>query len=816
MHSPQQSTSKLIVASNRLPISITKGEDGKWTSGGMSSGGLVAALAGIPRESFVWLGWAGCVVPHEEEDEVTALLEGEGCAPVFLSDQIAKDHYNGFSNGILWPLFHYQTEDVEFNDEYYSAFSSANQAFADAIERIYEPGDLIWIHDMHLMLLPRMLRKQLHPPAEARLQIGFFLHIPFPTSEVFHVLPWKRELLRGVLDSDLIGFHTYDYASHFLRTCTHVLGFETRAQSVLVYDRVVAVGVFPIGIEPHKFQETLATAQCQKRIEELKVTFKDKKLIIGIDRLDYIKGIPHRLLGYEAFLRDNPDWRGKVVLLQVAVPSRVDVPEYKKLKSEIEKLVGRINGTYGNMLEYYSPVQYLFRSIDFAELTALYTVADICFVTSLRDGMNLVSLEYIVCQGAKANAKEDPGVLILSEFAGASGSLMAGSIVVNPWNAGALSDALRSALTMDVEGRRAKLDILYKYATKYTAGFWGDSFIVELQKFSPLQPGGSLPSSPTLRSLLGKSGGMSRPTSRPSSRPNSRPTSPTQFAQLKSSGMMLVREASFDRINIFNQVFQQKPTHRNIVNAFNTSKKRLIVLEYDGVVVPFSSLPSPSRPPRKVMNTLKMLANQPNTCVYIFTQRDRKTLDNWFALGFHIGVTAENGCYLRLRKGFCKSDKTEDWELLYPDLDLSWRDLVRSLMQHYTIRTPGTFIEETDVQLVWNHRNAEEPFGSTQSRDLHHMLDNVAAAVDARHKRLSVRPLNMTQAAAFRRVFAEHRDEIDFVLVVSEAGFVDPTLELPEKSYVFGIGKTTHEGKWMLADADEVGELLDDMANVHT
>jgi len=251
------------------------------------------------------------------------------------------------------------------------------------------------------------------------------------------------------------------------------------------------------------------------------------------------------------------------------------------------------------------------------------------------------------------------------------------------------------------------------------------------------------------------------------------------------------------------------------------SKRRLVIFEYDGVLVPFAALPSLSRPPRKLLTTLRALAALPGTLVYVFSGRDRKTLDHWFPPSFNVGVSAEQGCYLRFpnsshekKSDMKSSSETPEWESLYPDLDLSWRDMVRPLMRHYTIRTPGTFIEETEVQLVWHHRNAEEPFGSQQARDLHHLLDNIPIAVEVKDKRLGVRPLNVNQATAFRRIYQDLREEVDFVFVVGDFNIGVDMMDLPERTFVFGIGKSGIEGKWTMSDPDEVSEILDDLTHV--
>jgi trehalose-phosphatase len=607
------------------------------------------------------------------------------------------------------------------------------------------------------MLLPKMLRRQL-AGQDARLRIGFFLHIPFPASEIFQVLPWKRELLLGVLESDLIGLHTYDYASHFLKTCTRVLGMETKPQAVIVKDRLVAVGVFPIGIEPHKFEEQFKEKAVQDRIAELQQTFAGKKLIIGVDRLDYIKGIPHKIMGFEMLLKTHPEWQGKVVLLQVAVPSRTDVPEYQKLKREIDQLVGRVNGAYGSLIDSYTPVEYLFRSVDMKELTALYTVADCCLVTSLRDGMNLVCLEYVTCQASRSSDPQGPGTLVLSEFAGAAHSLCGGCTTINPWNTRETSEALNSVLLMNPEERRSKHALLYAYVMKFTARYWGDVFVAELKKLAPLQP----------------------------------------FSVIGSPQM-----GKADSGNGVRSPFLGKPTQRAVINAFRGSKKRLIIFEYDGVLVPFGALPSLSRPPRKLLANLKALASKQNCYVYIFSGRDRKTLDAWFPASTGIGLSAEQGVFLRRPQG--------SWEQLLTNLDLAWRDTVRPLLDHYTIRTPGTFVEETEVQLVWHHRNAEEPFGSIQVRDLHHLLDEMPVSLDVRDKRLGVKPLDVSQSLAFRKVYSELKD-LGFLLVVGDFSIGVDAMELPEQCFVYGIGKST-DAKWNLSDPDEVNDLLEELVN---
>ena len=466
--SDTNSVNQIIVVSNRLPVTITRQKDGKFKYN-MSSGGLVSALSGLAKEmTFKWVGWTGIEIPLEDQPTVIKELSDLNCVPVFMPDDTAELFYNGFSNSIIWPLFHYTPGDMNFDDAMWAAYKQANYLFSVTLLDIITDVDLIWVHDYHLMLLPGLLRT--HNP---NCKIGFFLHIPFPSSEMYRILPVRSEILNGLLNCNLIGFHTFDYARHFISSCARILGLHTTPNSVEYKDRVVTVGVYPIGIDPVKFKEGLVDTDIQNRIAQLKSRFQDVKILLGVDRLDYIKGVPQKLHAYEEFLNHHPEWVGKVVLLQVGVPSRTDVEEYIELRNNVNQLVGEINGKYGTIE--FSPIHFINKSVSFEELTALYTISDVCLVTSTRDGMNLVSYEYICCQA------ENHGVLVLSEFAGAAQS-MNGAIIVNPWNKEDLATAYFDALTMPGNLKKINHEKLYKYVNKYTAACWGLSFVRDLEK----------------------------------------------------------------------------------------------------------------------------------------------------------------------------------------------------------------------------------------------------------------------------------------------------------------------------------------------
>ncbi|GFF31018.1 alpha,alpha-trehalose-phosphate synthase [UDP-forming] 1 [Aspergillus udagawae] len=470
-----QNEARLLLVSNRLPITIKRSEDGKYDFS-MSSGGLVSGLSGLSKSTtFQWYGWPGLEVPEEEIPVVKQRLKDEyGAIPVFIDDELADRHYNGFSNSILWPLFHYHPGEITFDESAWEAYKEANRLFAKAVAKEVKDGDLIWVHDYHLMLLPEMLREEIGDSKE-NVKIGFFLHTPFPSSEIYRILPVRNELLLGVLHCDLIGFHTYDYTRHFLSACSRLLGLATTPNGIEFQGKVIACGAFPIGIDPEKFQEGLKKEKVQKRIAQLEQKFQGVKLMVGVDRLDYIKGVPQKLHALEVFLSDHPEWVGKVVLVQVAVPSRQDVEEYQNLRAVVNELVGRINGKFGTVE--FMPIHFLHKSVNFDELIALYAVSDACIVSSTRDGMNLVAYEYIASQ------QKRHGVLVLSEFAGAAQSLN-GSIIINPWNTEELAGAYQEAVTMSDEQRALNFSKLDKYVNKYTSAFWGQSFVTELNRIS--------------------------------------------------------------------------------------------------------------------------------------------------------------------------------------------------------------------------------------------------------------------------------------------------------------------------------------------
>ena len=462
--------SRLIIISNRLPVSIAR-QKGKFIYS-ESVGGVATGIASLsePKERL-WFGWPGLPsdrLKSQEQTQITDELHKKQCHPVFLSNKHIADFYSGFSNKTIWPLFHYFTEFTVFDENYWESYKAVNQLFCDEIVPQVTEDDIIWVHDYQLMLLPQMIRRRL-PQA----QIGFFLHIPFPSFELIRNLPWRHEILEGVLGADLIGFHEYDYVRHFLSSVYRISGHEHQLSKLTVEDRSIRIDAFPMGINYEKYANSSCEPTVQQEIDKLKDN--STKTILSVDRLDYTKGILKRLEAYDLFLSNYPNYRGKVSLVMVAVPSRTKVEQYALLRDDIERLVGRINGTYGTMN--WTPVSYMYQSLPFEQISAMYNIADVALITPLRDGMNLVAKEFVATQ----NEKKEQGILILSEMTGAASELSE-SIVINPHDKEAVVTAIKDALEMPQEERLRRNQLMQSRISRYTVSRWANDFIQSLEQ----------------------------------------------------------------------------------------------------------------------------------------------------------------------------------------------------------------------------------------------------------------------------------------------------------------------------------------------
>ncbi len=466
--------SRLIIVANRLPVTVSKQE--KRLVFHSSAGGLATGLGSFYRQkNGLWLGWPGLSSESARgyEEEIRERLAQESCRPIFLTKRQVEYYYYGFSNRILWPLFHYFLQYVNFEKRFWDSYRQVNRLFCEAVLNEATEEDIIWVHDYQLLLLPGLLRRHL-----PRATIGFFLHIPFPSFEIIRTLPWREEILEGMLGADLIGFHTYDYARHFLSCVRRILGKDHSLGLVHVSNRVAKVDTFPMGIDYERFAGSPELKEVQAEIRRLRRRIGDRKVILSVDRLDYTKGIPQRLAAFDLFLERYPRYREKVILVLVGVPSRTKVEHYIQLKREVDELIGRINGRHGTLG--WTPIWYLYRSLSFPTLVALYHLAEVALVTPLRDGMNLIAKEFV------ATKTTDRGVLILSEMAGAARE-MGEAIIVNPFNIQEVANSLALALEMDEDEQADRLRRLKERLRRYDIYRWTGEFMDRLNHLQEMQ-----------------------------------------------------------------------------------------------------------------------------------------------------------------------------------------------------------------------------------------------------------------------------------------------------------------------------------------
>lgn len=571
----------LILVSNRLPVSLER--DGKEYTLEESSGGLATALSSMREEALLWIGWPGEPVPKSAEPAITERLAELRLSPIFLSKREVTLFYDGFSNRVIWPLFHYFPDRLTHIKDAYAVYRAVNLRFAEAIAKVAPEGAHIWVHDFQLMLVPAMLRR-LRPD----LGISFFLHIPFPSSEIYRMMPRREELLRGLLGADYLGFHTHDYARHFRACCLRILGVSSSADAIQVDGRRIGLGVHPIGIPIERFKERLELPETAPYIAELARRYAGKKIIFSLERLDYTKGVPEKLLGYEAFLEREPSHQREIVLLQVVVPSRLDNPDYQELKREIDEAIGRINGLFGS--PGHSPIEYIHRSLLPHELAAFYAFADLALITPLRDGMNLVAQEFVAVQQLYAERELiPPGALILSEFAGAA-TCLTRALLVNPSDIEGLADAIEDALELDAEDREERMRVMMRRVRQLDAQKWAAKFCQDFEEH--IQE--NQPREPSIR--------------------------------------------------------VDEPIARKLMSAARSAPSRYFFLDYDGTLRRIEERPHEAIPDASLLVLLERLSRLPDTEICVVSGRDYRTLETWLG-SLPISLAAEHGAYFKPRGG---------------------------------------------------------------------------------------------------------------------------------------------------------------------
>ncbi len=710
---------KLIIASNRLPISLSEAEDGSITAK-ESVGGLVtgigAYLASLDKSSifggdFTWAGWPGMSLEGKNFTFPEKVADTFKLCPVDIPDNLMDSFYYGFCNKTIWPLFHYFTSYVEYNEEYWNSYVKVNQIFFDALKEIIEPGDYIWVHDYHLMLLPQLIREA-YPDAV----IGFFLHIPFPSYEIFRLLSntWRSKILKGLMGSDVIGFHTYDYTQHFLNSLSSILGLEHHLGTIHVNDRIAKVDTFPMGIDYNKYHDAAALPQTQNEVLELKESVENRKIILSIDRLDYSKGILNRLQAFEEFLQDYPQWREQVVLMLVVVPSRTGVDQYQQMKKGIDELVGNINGKFGTLI--WTPILYQYKFFSLDKLSVLYAASDVCLVTPLRDGMNLIAKEYI------ASRIDKKGMLIISETAGATNEL-GEVLVINPNNTKEISDAINSALEMDEKDQIRINTSLQQRIKEFNVQHWATDFVESLSAIK--------------------------------------------------------KEQNKLRLKVINP-----EAGGQIVNAFRNAGERLLIIDYDGTIVPFSTLPTSTEPPADVTEIIQTLASIENTKVVIISGSDRFTMEKWFP-GIPLTLVAEHGVWIK--------EDDDDWIMPNPLLN-DWKPTIRPILERYAARLPRTFIQEKEYSMAWHYRSATAKLAQQRARELVDTLKHLTANVDIQvlqgHKVIEVRSAGVNKGLAALHLLSGK--SYDFILAIGDDDTDEDIFKvLPETANTIRVGLVT-------------------------
>ncbi len=740
--------SKLIIVTNKLPFEISdKGDQPCITE---RTGGISGSFNAFHNYSQCsWIGWTGnenIQLTDNQKDNIYRQYQKENCYPIELNEQEICNHHYGFGNQTIWPLFHYFTQYSELNPEYWESYKQVNRKFADKVLEVAEKEDKILVQDYHLMLLPAMIRG-----SNPDLSIGFFLHIPFPSFEIFRILPWRREIVEGILGADLIGFHTFDYERHFMSCIRRLLGIDNILNTVKLDERVIKIDNFPMGIDFEQIQKeakNYLSITNEPRPEGFGHIFEhqnsnykdnknnDSKLMLSIDRLDYAKGIPIRLEAYEEFLKNNPEYLEKISLALFVIPSREIVAEYQSQRRLVDELVGRINGEFGTMN--WMPILYYYRQVNREEMIELYTLADIALVTPLRDGMNVLAKEYI------ASRTTGTGVLILSEMAGASKE-MNEAILVNPNSKTEIVEAIKIALSLtDVEQKKVN-SVLQKRLQIYNDEKWAYDIFKSLENVKKLQE------------------------------------------------TNLTRKISEKIINGFK-------------SKYKDNKNRIIFLDYDGTLTGFHNDPQKAKPDDELFKILSSLVADQRNNIVIISGRDKETLGKWFEEYDNITFIAEHGVWVK--------EPGMEWSMI-EQIDNKWMESIRPIISFYVDRTPRSLLEEKNYSLVWHYRHSDPDLGEMRAwelkEELRDLVSNLNLEIMDGDKVIEVKNsgINKGRAAAQQLI----KEEYDFILALGDDWTDEYTFgSMPEEALTIKVGTRTTKARYYTDSVESVRSLLKKLA----
>ncbi|HEY0031227.1 MAG TPA: bifunctional alpha,alpha-trehalose-phosphate synthase (UDP-forming)/trehalose-phosphatase [Bacteroidia bacterium] len=677
---------RLIIVSNRLPFSIKKNNDQIEVV--PSSGGLVSAIQSMPKENKItWIGVADFKAEEWLDYKNSGQEQELEIVPLFLDKETEDLYYNGFSNTLLWPLFHYFASFAEYNESFFRAYKTVNQMFADAIREVAKPNDIVWVHDYHLMLVPGLLQQGAKP-----VRSSFFLHIPFPSFEIIKLIPeeWRNELLRGLLGADVAGFQTNDYCNHFKSALAFFLGIESVNNCVNLNGHVTLIKDYPISIDYHKFNSGYDDKDVMQERSLVKRKYKQVKIIFSLDRLDYSKGVINRLQAYELMLENHTDLREKVVFVINVIPSRETINQYQERKKLIEENVSRINGLYSSLQ--WQPIIYQYRHLNFTQLLACYTSCDVALVTPLRDGMNLVAKEFV------ASRKDLRGCLILSEFAGAANELTE-ALLVNPNDIQIMQEVMIKALFLPEDEQQNRMQSMQEAIQKNDVNKWMHTFLNDAM-------------ADTVPNCVG--------------------------AKVMSY---------YDKLQV--------------MNAYRHASRRLILLDYDGTLIPFYNKPEEAVPGDVIKELVAKLSSDQTNKIMLISGRDAGTLQNWFQ-NSRIGIAAEHGALY-------KPSQSDEW--IYPDgMNVSWKDSVKSFLDNYVQSMPGSFIEEKEYSFAWHYRAVENIDEEAVRLDftkellplnLHNDFDILHG-----HKVIEIKTANSNKGKFISQFLS--KEKFDFVLAIGD------------------------------------------------